>query len=133
MIITINLLTVLKWYLIGSLVSVIIITFTKEMEKSPSNYLRGILGSWIILVVPLYYFKEWLLKILSRKLNTYNFLVLKSLLNFKYNKGYILQEYFITRFREKRLYNKRDVKFLDYEDYITWRDEFEWRFIRRYK
>ena len=49
--ITIDLLLLLKIYLLGSLVSMLILTFSKELIRNKRNYLDTFLVSWVGLII----------------------------------------------------------------------------------
>lgn len=129
MIVTINLAIVLKWYLIGSIVSIIIMSLSKDILKTPKNYIIGFMISWGSILIILGYLRDYVLRFSHKKLNTYNYLVIKYILNFNYKKSLVLKEYFLIKFREKDAnYSRYD----DIEDYFVWKDEFCYRFLRRY-
>lgn len=129
MIVTINIATLLKWYFIGSIFSIIIMSLSKDILKTPKNYIISLIVSWGSLLIILCYFRDYLLRFLHKKLNTYNYLVIKYILNFNYKKSLVLEEYFLIKFREKGVNYSR---YGDIEDYFVWREEFCYRFLRRY-
>lgn len=129
MIITINLATILKWYFIGSIFSITIMSLSKDIIKTPKNYIIGFIISWLSILIILCYLRDYLLRFLHKKLNIYNYLVIKYILNFEYKKSLVLKEYFLIKFRENYIkYNYYD----DIDDYLAWKDEVCERFIRRY-
>ena len=93
MIVTINLATLLKWYFIGSIFS-IIISLSKDIIKTPKNYIISLIVSWGSLLIILCYFRDYLLRFLHKKLNTYNYLVIKYILNFNYKKKFSVRGIF---------------------------------------
>lgn len=129
MIVTINLATLLKWYFIGSIFSIIIMSLSKDILKTPKNYIISIIISWGSILIILGYLRDYVLRFSHKKLNTYNYLVIKYILNFNYRKSLVLKEYFLIKFRENYIkYNYYD----DIDDYLAYKDEVCVRFIRRY-
>lgn len=106
MVIRIDLLVVLKIYLLGSLISLLIIVFNKNIERTKQNFLIGLILSWFL---TLYLIKEYIVSIidcfLDKKLRktkmTYLYCVLKNYIHGNFKKHYILKLYFSIKFKEK--------------------------------
>lgn len=101
MTITINLLSILKFYLLGSVISLIIAICWGKMELTKHNFISAILFSWLNLIVVVGYIRDLILMKLKHRINTYIYCMLKNYLNFEFSKSYILDDYFFMKFIQK--------------------------------
>lgn len=101
--ITIDLLLLLKIYLLGSLVSISILTFSKELIRNKRNYLGAFLISWIGLVIPYDFLRTKFLNFMLNKIDLYVYSVIKSFLYFKFRKRDILKTYFRHKYYSKKI------------------------------
>ena len=139
MIITINLLSILKWYFIGSIVGVLIVLLSKDTIKSKRNILLAILISWLTLVIPLSYLRDFIVNNSKKVLPLYWSCMLNNYLYFNFNKYYTLKDYFREKYRMKHpelLYEKKyfEPVYWDKHDnsWDNYQDMIEYYFIERY-
>lgn len=116
--ITIDLLLLLKIYLLGSLVSMLILTFSKELIRNKRNYLGAFLISWIGLVIPYDFLRTKFLNFMLNKIDLYTYSVIKSFLYFKFRKKDILKTYFHHKYYSKK-YHYAD-KLMSKYNYEYW-------------
>ena len=107
MVIRIDLLVALKIYLLGSLISLLIVVFHKEIENTKHNFLLAFIWSWFLIpcmikdyiVSKIDYFLDNKIKTDYNKL--YLYCVLKSYIHGRFKKYYILEDYFSIKFKQK--------------------------------
>lgn len=138
--ITIDLLLLLKLYLLGSLVSMLILTFSKRLVRNKRNYLEAFLVSWVGLVIPYDSLRTKFLNFILNKIDLYTYSVIKSFLYFKFRKKDILKTYFRRKYDSKKyhyadkLMSKHNYEYWDNNSNF-WDSPFyytEFRFINRY-
>lgn len=138
--ITIDLLLLLKIYLLGSLVSVLILTFSKGFIKDKRNYLEAFLVSWAVLIIPYDFLRTKFLNFMLDKVDLYVYSVIKSFLYFRFKKRDILGIYFRRKYDSKKYhYADKLISKYNYEYWDNnsnfWGSPFyytEFRFINRY-
>lgn len=96
--ITIDLLFLLKIYLLGCLVSISIGVAVNGFRETKNNFLFTTLISWVSVI---YMLKEFTLNKLKNHINTYLYCVLNNYLNGRFSKYYILRDYFNIRYISK--------------------------------
>ena len=138
--ITIDLLLLLKIYLLGSLVSMLILTFSKELIRNKRNYLVAFLVSWVSLIIPYNFLRTKFLNFILDKLDLYIYSVINSFLYFRFKKRDILGIYFRRKYDSKK-YHYAD-KLMSKHNYDYWYNYgtflgspfyyTEFRFINRY-
>lgn len=101
MIITINLMELLQFYLIGSVVSILIVHFHKETRKCLSNYIIGFFMSWATTLLCYWSIVIFILKHSKNHLSIYNYCILYSILNFRFSRYKFLRAYCNLAFKKK--------------------------------
>ena len=138
--ITIDLLLLLKIYLLGSLVSMLILTFSKGFIKDKRNYLDTFLVSQVGLIIPYNFLRTKFLNFILDKLDLYIYSVINSFLYFRFKKRDILGIYFRRKYDSKKyhyadkLMSKHNYEYLDNNSNF-WDNPFyytEFCFISRY-
>lgn len=139
--ITIDILLVLKFYLLGSLISLIILFTHKYFIITKRNIIIAVLISWLNTLIILEDIRKWILDILYNRIELYNYCVVESILYFDINERDILKSYFMYKWKQKKHhYANKLMSRYEYcyrsKDGNCWDSAYdytEYRFISRYK
>lgn len=119
--VTIDILLLLKLYLLGSCVSLFILFSIKDFKKTKRNIIEAVFVSWVALIIPLYYLRKKILEVLYNKVDLYTYCILSSYLSFKFKKEYIFKQYFSYKWKQRnKHYADKLMKKYDFTYWDRW-------------